>query len=69
MTTQSLRDARAGDWIEVHVPGGGPPRRALILEVMGDGPHRRYRVRWDEDTVSIHYPADDDRLVRHAAGD
>ena len=29
----------AGDWLEVHSPGGGPPRRGLILEVLGASGH------------------------------
>ena len=48
--------ARPGDWIEVHVIGGGPPRRGQVLEVMGHGRHERFRVRWDEKHESIHYP-------------
>jgi hypothetical protein len=50
------RVAREGDWLEVHAVGGGPPRRGQILEVLGRPGHERYRVRWDEQRESIHYP-------------
>jgi hypothetical protein len=50
------RPARQGDWLEVHAVGGGPPRRGQILEVLGRPGHVRYRVRWDEQHESIHYP-------------
>ena len=47
-----------GDWIEVHSPGGGPPRRGLIVEILGAQGHEHYRVRWIDDHESIYYPAD-----------
>jgi hypothetical protein len=47
-----------GDWIDVHSPGGGLPRRGLILEVLGAPGHEHYRVRWTDDHESIYYPAD-----------
>jgi hypothetical protein len=59
MTTtrhRPTRIAREGDWLEVHAIGGGPPRRGQILEVIGPPGHERYRVRWDEEHESIHYP-------------
>jgi hypothetical protein len=49
---------RAGDWLEVHSPGGGPPRRGLILEVLGAKGHEHYRMRWIDEHESIYYPAD-----------
>jgi Domain of unknown function (DUF1918) len=54
--------ARVGDWIEVEPPGGGPPERGQILELIGRGRHRRLLVRWD-DRVTIHYPAARERIV------
>jgi hypothetical protein len=48
--------ARPGDWIEVHMVGGGLPRRGQVVEVLGAAGHERYRVRWDEEHESIHYP-------------
>ena len=48
----------SGDWIEVHSPGGGPPRRGQVLEVIGGRGHEHYRVRWTDEHESIYYPAD-----------
>jgi hypothetical protein len=48
----------AGDWIEVHLPGGGAPRRGEILEVLGGPGHEHYLVRWTDEHESIYYPAD-----------
>jgi hypothetical protein len=48
--------ARPGDWLEVHVLGGGLPRRGEVLEVLGRPGHEHYRVRWDEQHESIHFP-------------
>jgi len=62
-------DARAGDWIEADVPGGGPSRRGQISEVLGSGNHRHYRVRWDEAHESIFYPADGARIIRSERSD
>jgi hypothetical protein len=57
--------ARPGDWVEVDVIGGGPPRRGLILEVLRAPSHEdHYRVRWDEQHESIFYPCDSARIVR-----
>ena len=58
MTANPDRHARAGDWLEVHVIGGGAPRRGQIVEVLGRAGHEHYRVRWDEKHESIHYPSD-----------
>ena len=49
---------KAGDWLEVHSPGGGPPLRGLILEVLGAAGHEHYRVRWTDEHESIYYPAE-----------
>jgi Domain of unknown function (DUF1918) len=50
--------AHPGDWVSVHVIGGGAPRRGQILEVIGRPGHERYRVRWDEQHESIHFPSE-----------
>ena len=55
-----------GDWLEVSLPSGGPPRRGQIVEVMGGPGHRHYRVRWVDDRESIHYPSEGTR-IQHAA--
>ncbi|HTX46474.1 MAG TPA: DUF1918 domain-containing protein [Solirubrobacteraceae bacterium] len=69
MTTEqhvNTDDVRAGDWIEADSPGGSPPRRGQILEVIGGGAHRHYRVRWDEAHESLFYPTDGARIYRDA---
>ena len=48
----------AGDWLEVHSPRGGAPRRGLILEILGAPGHEHYRVRCIDDHESIYFPAD-----------
>lgn len=62
---RDFAEARPGDWIVSPAPGGGSPRRGLITEVLGARSHRRFRIRWDEQHESLHYPAPDERLVRH----
>jgi hypothetical protein len=62
------KPARPGDWIQVHMIGGGQPRRGQILEVLGSQGHQRYRVRWDEEHESIHFPADGTSIERRRAG-
>ena len=57
-TAQSTNGARVGDWIEARGIYGQPPQRGQIIELVGRGPHQRYRVRWDEKHESILYPAD-----------
>jgi hypothetical protein len=58
------RRARVDDWIEVDIPGGGPSRRGLILDVLGGPGHEHYRVRWDESHESLFYPSSHARFVR-----
>lgn len=55
--------ATAGDWIEVNVIGGGPSRRGQIVEVLGAPGHEHYRVRWDEEHESLHFPAQGTRVL------
>ena len=47
----------AGDWVEVAAAGEGSPRRGMIMQVLGEGSHTHFRVRWDEEHVSLFYPA------------
>ena len=61
--------AAAGDWLEVHGPGGGVPRRGQILEVIGGSQHERYRVRWTDDRESIFYPSEGTRFIAPAGRD
>jgi hypothetical protein len=59
---------RAGDWIEEPV-GGGQPRRGQILEVLGHERHRHYRVRWNEEHESLHFPSPSARIVPAEPGE
>ena len=58
-----IDDARPGDWIAVDAIGGGPCRRGQILAVLGAAGHRHFRVRWDEEHESLHFPAQGTRLI------
>ena len=59
MPTRSKKDSAAvGDWVEARGLPGQSSRRGEIVEVMGEGDHEHYRVRWDERHESILYPAD-----------
>ena len=55
-------EGRPGDWIE-EPAGGDRPRRGQILEVLGHDHHRHYRVRWDEEHESLHFPSPGARIV------
>ena len=57
-TRQTTSNAHVGDWIEARGLYGQPARRGKIVELIGGGPHERYRVHWDELHESIVYPAD-----------
>lgn len=50
--------AAPGDWIVARGLPGQPPRKGMIVEVLGEGAHERYRVKWDEQHESIFFPAD-----------
>ena len=58
MSAQHLTGAaQTGDWLEVHGIPGKPPRRGQVIEVLGRAGHEHYRVRWDEEHESLHFPA------------
>ena len=62
------KPARAGDEIEISGHSvGDSPRTAVILEVLGEPGHERYRVRWEDDHESIYFPADDAVIRRPPA--
>ncbi|MGO9884831.1 MAG: DUF1918 domain-containing protein [Solirubrobacteraceae bacterium] len=67
-THATSAQARIGDWIEVRGIRGKPPRRGQLVELLGRGPHERYRVRWDEQHESILYPADGVVIIPHRRG-
>jgi hypothetical protein len=59
MTTSTRKSgAVVGDWVEAQGLPGQSTRRGRITEVMGEGAHQHYRVRWDERHESLLYPAD-----------
>jgi Domain of unknown function (DUF1918) len=58
--TAQGKPVRAGD--EIVVAGhkvGAAQRTAVVLEVLGDPGHERFRVRWDDDHESIFVPGED----------
>ncbi len=59
MTTN---EGRVGDWIEERTTDG-PPRRGLIIEVLGHAGHRHYRVEWDEEHTVVHFPSPTARII------
>lgn len=61
-----LVPGRPGDRLEASAPGGGPPQRGVIAEVLGRPGHEHYVVAWNDGHRSIHYPAEGTRIV--AAG-
>jgi len=63
--TAQGKPARAGD--EVVITGhsvGDSPRTAVILEVLGDPGHERFRVRWEDGHESIFFPGEDATVRR-----
>jgi hypothetical protein len=61
------KPVRAGD--EIVVAGhsvGAAQRTAVVLEVLGEPGHERFRVRWEDDHESIFFP-EDDAVVRRPA--
>lgn len=55
-------EAQVGDWIEEQT-AGGPPRRGLVLEVLGPPGRRHYRVEWDEEHIVLHFPSATARII------
>ena len=67
--TAQGKPARAGD--EVVITGhsvGDSPRTAVILEVLGDPGHERFRVRWEDGHESIFFPGEDAVVRRSTRG-
>lgn len=61
------KPARAGD--EITITGhavGDAPKTALILEVLGEEGHERFRVRWEDGHESIFFPGEDAVVARPA---
>jgi RimK family alpha-L-glutamate ligase len=61
------KPARAGD--EISITGhsvGDAPKTAVILEVLGEAGHERFRVRWEDGHESIFFPGEDAVVLRPA---
>ena len=60
------KPARAGDRISITGHSvGDAPKTAVILEILGESGHERFRVRWEDGHESI-FPGEDAVLVRPA---
>ena len=58
--------AEVGDLIVVAGHHVGESRRiAEIVEVLGELPNERYRVRWDDGRESVYFPSSD-ATIKHA---
>jgi hypothetical protein len=64
MAPRQNSSPHTGDWLEVNGIPGYPPQRGEILEVLGRPGHEHYRVRWDEQHESLHFPAQGTTVVR-----
>ena len=62
MTTAT---AKKDEWIEIKGRPGLPPRRGIILDVLGPHDRPHFRVRWDDDHVSLYYPDDSSHFIVH----
>ena len=58
--------ARVGDCVEVNGLPGRPTKRGEILELLGEGVHLHFRVRWDDQHESLLFPTEGATVV-HAA--
>jgi hypothetical protein len=63
-------DASAGDVVVIHGHRVGEHEQlGEIVEVLGEGVHVHFRVRWDDGRESLFYPGSDAtirRTTRHA---
>ena len=57
--------ARPGDLVVIEGHRVGDARRlGEILDVLGEGQHEHYRVRWDDGHESVFYPSSDATIQR-----
>jgi len=64
--TKPEHAAKVGDLIVIVGHRVGESERiAEILEVLGELPNERYRVRWDDGHESVYYPGSD-ATIKHA---
>jgi hypothetical protein len=53
-----IMDFSPGDHVLAEAESTGrTARRGVVEEVLGDDPHPRYRIRWDDGHESIYTPA------------
>lgn len=56
--------ASTGDRIVIETATLDAPRRhGEVLEVIGDGDQRHYRVRWEDGHESVYFPGPDAHVV------
>lgn len=64
--TKAEHAAEVGDLIAITGHRVGESEQiAEILEVVGELPNERYRVRWDDGRESVHFPGGD-ATIKHA---
>ena len=64
--TKAEHAAKVGDLIVIVGHRVGESERiAEILEVLGELPNERYRVRWDDGHESVYFPGGD-ATIKHA---
>jgi hypothetical protein len=67
MTSPDRSTASPGDVIELRGIPGAPSRSGVVLEVLGEGPHRHYCVQWDEKHTSLFFPGSGEGVHVHRA--
>jgi hypothetical protein len=60
-------NAVVGDRIEVKGSPGWSARMGTIVELLGEGSHRHFRVQWDNEHESLLYPTEGATIVHHPA--
>lgn len=64
--TKAEHAAEVGDLIVTAGHHAGESERiAEVLEVVGELPNERYRVRWDDGRESVYFPGSD-ATIKHA---
>jgi hypothetical protein len=58
--------AHVGDCVEVNGLPGRPAKRGEILELVGEGEHLHFRVRWDDQHESLLFPTEGATVVHNA---
>jgi Domain of unknown function (DUF1918) len=65
MVESTQEQVKAGDVIVVEGHRVGEVRRkGEIIEVLGEGEHVHYRVRWEDDHETVFYPSSDATIRR-----